>query len=355
MLVGRPFALRSNIASLVGLIVLAAFIGPAFSQTSVEQFYAGKKIDLIIGYTPGGTYDLYARLLARHMSKYIPGNPVIVPRNMPGGGSRVAATWVYEVAPRDGTVLATADQSLSVEQAMGDPQLRVDTTKLIYIGNPIAGNNTTVSWHTSGVKTIADAMRVELPVGATGASTSSQYPRAMNALLGTRFKVILGYPGTNDINLAMERGEVAGKGSDSWTAWKSTRPDWLRDHKINVLVQIGLTKEPDLPDVPLMTDLAKTDEDRAILKLLSVSGAIGRPIFTAPGVPPERVQALREAFDKAVKDPVLLDEAQAGKMDINPVSGEELQSLVAEIVATPKPVGDRLREIIGGAEQSTPR
>jgi hypothetical protein len=328
----------------------AAVAQPALGQAAVEQFYSGRKIDLIIGYTPGGTYDLYARLVARHMGKYIPGKPAIVPRNMPGGGSRVAATWVYEAAPRDGTVLATADQALPVEQAMGDKQLRIDTTRLNYIGNPIAGNNTTVTWHTSGIKTIEDARRVEVPVGATGASTSSQYPRAMNALLGTKFKIILGYPGANDINLAMERGEVAGKGSDSWTAWKATRPDWLRDKKINILVQIGLEKEPDLPDVPLMMDLAANADDRAVLRLLSVSGTIGRPIFTTPDAPAERIKALREAFAMVMKDPAFLEEAKAGNIDLNPVSGEDLQKLVAEIVATPRAVAERLHDII--SEQS---
>jgi hypothetical protein len=329
---------------------LAAVAQPASSQSPAEPFYSGRKIDLIIGYTPGGTYDLYARLVARHMGKHIPGKPTIVPRNMPGGGSRVAATWVYEAAPRDGTVLATADQALPVEQAMGDKQLRIDTTRLNYIGNPIAGNNTTVTWHTSGVKTIDDARRVEVPVGATGASTSSQYPRAMNALLGTKFRIILGYPGANDINLAMERGEVAGKGSDSWTAWKATRPDWLRDKKINILVQIGLKKEPDLPDVPLMMDLAANPDDRAVLRLLSVSGTIGRPIFTTPEVPADRVRTLREAFQMTVRDPAFLEEAKAANIDLNPVSGEELQKLVGEIVATPRPIAERLHGII--SEQS---
>jgi hypothetical protein len=329
---------------------LVAVAQPASSQSPAEPFYSGRKIDLIIGYTPGGTYDLYARLVARHMGKHIPGKPTIVPRNMPGGGSRVAATWVYEAAPRDGTVLATADQALPVEQAMGDKQLRIDTTRLNYIGNPIAGNNTTVTWHTSGVKTIDDARRVEVPVGATGASTSSQYPRAMNALLGTKFRIILGYPGANDINLAMERGEVAGKGSDSWTAWKATRPDWLRDKKINILVQIGLKKEPDLPDVPLMMDLAANPDDRAVLRLLSVSGTIGRPIFTTPEVPADRVRTLREAFQMTVRDPAFLEEAKAANIDLNPVSGEELQKLVGEIVATPRPIAERLHGII--SEQS---
>jgi ABC-type phosphate/phosphonate transport system substrate-binding protein len=249
-------------------------------------------------------------------------------------------------------VLATADQSLAVEQAMGDKQLDVDTTKFIYIGNPNADNNTTATWYTSGVKTIEDAKQKQVVMGATGGSTSSQYPKAMNALLGTRFKIVIGYPGGNDINLAMEKGEVDGRGSNAWGAWKATRPDWLRDKKINILVQIGLTKAPDLPDVPLLIDLARNDEDRALLKLLSASSTIGRPIFTAPGVPLERVKALRDAFDTMVKDPAFLAEAEREHFDINPVAGVEMQKIVAEIVATPRPIADRLLAIIGGVSEN---
>ena len=238
-----------------GAALLAAWPCAALSQQSVEDFYRGKKIDLIIGYSPGGTYDLYARLVARHLGNYIPGKPLIIPRNMPGAGSRAAATWVYNVAPRDGTVLATADQSLALQQAAGDKRIQFDTTKFIYIGNPNIENNTTATWHASGIKTIEDAKRREVTVGATGGSTSSQYPKAMNALLGTKFRIILGYPGGNDINLAMERGEVDGRGSNSWASWKATRAHWLAEKKINILVQIGLKKAPDLPDVPLLMDL----------------------------------------------------------------------------------------------------
>ena len=325
---------------------------PALAQKSVEDFYRGKKIDMIIGYSPGGTYDLYARLVARHLGNYIVGNPVIVPRNMPGGGSRTAVTWIYTAAPRDGTVLATADQSLSVEQAMGDKQLRVDTRELTYIGNPSADNNTTVTWHTSPVKTIEDAKRMEAPMGATGGSTSSQYPKAMNALLGTKFKIIVGYPGGNDISLAMERGEVAGRGSNSWGSWKSTHPDWVREKKMNFIVQIGLTKAHDLPNVPLLIDLANNEEDRAVLKLLSASTTIGRPIFTTPGVPADRVKALRDAFDRMVADPAFLEQAKKENLEIEAISGAELQKIVADIVATPKSIADRLQEIIGGVEQN---
>jgi tripartite-type tricarboxylate transporter receptor subunit TctC len=332
--------------------LLAGLTGAARAQQSVEDFYRGKQLDMVIGYSPGGTYDLYARLVARFLGNYIPGKPAIVPRNMPGAGSRAAVRWVYTVGPKDGTVLSTADQSLSVEQAMGDKTLGFDTTKLIYIGNANVDNNTTVAWYTTGIKTIDDAKKRQVIAGATGGSTSSQYPKAMNALIGTKFKIIIGYPGGNDINLAMEKGEVDGRGSNAWGAWKSTRPDWLRDKKINLLVQIGLTKAPDLPDVPLLIDLASNNEDRAIFKLLSASSTIGRPVFTSPGVPSERVKALRDAFGAMVKDPVFLAEAGKEHFDINPVSGEEMQKIVEDIVATPRPIADRLLQIIGEVGQN---
>jgi tripartite-type tricarboxylate transporter receptor subunit TctC len=328
------------------LALLAGWPNLALAQQSVEDFYRGKKIDLIIGYSSGGTYDLYARLVARHLGNHIPGKPLIVPRNMPGAGSRAAATWVASVAPRDGTVLTTADQSLALQQAVGDTRIKFDITKFSYIGNPNIENNTTSTWHASGIKTIDDARRREVTMGATGGSTSSQYPRAMNALLGTKFKIILGYPGGNDINLAMERGEVDGRGSNSWASWKATRPHWLAEKKINILVQIGLKKAPDLPGVPLLMELGANAEDRALLRLLSASTQIGRPLFTTPEVPAERVVALRAAFDAMIRDPAFIEDAKQGHFDIDPVPGKALQKLVGEIVAIPKMQGERLRKII---------
>jgi tripartite-type tricarboxylate transporter receptor subunit TctC len=326
--------------------MLAAWPGAALGQQTVEDFYRGKKLDMIIGYSPGGTYDLYARLVARHLGNHIPGKPLIVPRNMPGAGSRTAATWVYSLAPRDGTVLATADQSLALQQAAGDTRIQFDVTKFIYIGNPNVENNTTATWHTSGIKTIEDAKRREVTMGATGGSTSSQYPKAMNALLGTKFKIILGYPGGNDINLAMERGEVDGRGSNSWASWKATRPHWLAEKKINILVQIGMKKAPDLPDVPLLMDLGANEADRLLLRLLSASTLIGRPIFTTPDMPPERVAALRKAFDDMIRDPAFLDQARKENFDIEPASGEAMQKLVAETIAIPKDRKERLKKIM---------
>jgi tripartite-type tricarboxylate transporter receptor subunit TctC len=327
-------------------LFMVAWPGAALSQQPVEDFYRGKKLDLIIGYSSGGTYDLYARLVARYLASYIPGKPLIVPRNMPGAGSRAAANWVYNVAPKDGTVLATADQSLSLQQAAGDKRINFDTTKFIYIGNPNIENNTTAAWYKSGIKTLEDAKTREVTAGATGGSTSSQYPKAMNVLLGTRFKIILGYPGGNDVNLALERGEVEVRGSNSWTSWKATRPDWIAEKKINILVQIGLAKAPDLPDVPLLMDLAANDNDRRLLRALSSSTHIGRPIFTTPGVPAERVAALRKAFDTMVHDPAFIEETKREKFDIDPTTGDSMQQIVNEMMAMPEAQRERLKQII---------
>ncbi len=340
----------------ISLGVLAAITAsvPAHPAAAdpVEDFYRGKQLDLVIGYSPGGTYDLYARLVGRFLGDFIPGKPRIVVRNMPGGGSRVAAGWVYNIGAKDGSVLATADQSLAIEQAMGDTALRFDTNKFQYIGNPNQDNNTTAAWYLSGIRTLEDAKLREVPTGATGGSTSSQYPKAMNALLGTRFKLVMGYPGGNDINLALERGEIMVRGSNAWGAWKSTRPQWLKENKINILVQIGLRKENDLPDVPLLMDLAKSDEDRQVLKLLSAPTMIGRPVFVAPGVPADRVKALRAAFEAMVKDKGFIDAAAKESFALDPVSGEEMQKIVSEITSAPKSATSRLAEIIGGIEQN---
>ncbi len=329
----------------------AAFAGalllmqPAQAQTPAE-FYKGKNIDLIIGFTQGGGYDVYARVVGRHMEKHIPGQPKIIPTQMTGAGSRKAAGYVYSVAHQDGTTIATADQSLPLQQALEEPGLQYVADKLLWVGNVNADINTLAVWATSGITSIEQCKTQEVVLGATGPNTSAQYPQVMNNLIGTKFKIISGYPGGADINLAMERGEVTGRGSNAWASWKSTKADWLRDKKINILVQIGLEKAPDLPDVPLMMDLAKNDEDRALLRLLSAPTAIGRPIFTTPNVPQDRLTALRRAFDATMKDADFLAEAEKAQLDLNPVSGERLQEIVAEIVAAPKPIAKRLNEAL---------
>lgn len=327
-----------------------AFAQPAVPQTdgAIEAFYRGKTVSMIIGYSPGGGYDVYARLIARYLGNHIPGKPLVVPRNMPGASSRTSTAYIYTVAPKDGTVLGTGDQSFAVQQAMGD-KLPFDVAKLIFIGNPLVENNTVAVWHTHGIRSIEDARQREVSMGATGGSASSQYPRVMNAVLGTKFKIVLGYPGGNDINLAMERGEVAGRGSNNWASWKGTRADWLRDKKINILVQVGLRKAPDL-DAPLLVDLAANEEDRAMLRLLSAPANVGRPIFTTPDVPPDRVKALRAAFVATLKDPELLGEAKKAGLDLDPIAGDELQKIVDDILATPPHVAKRLAAVLAEGE-----
>ena len=337
-----------------GKLLLAAGLGVAASAANaqgVEDFYKGRKIDIVIGFTVGGGYDAYARLVARHMGEHIPGKPGIVPRNMAGAGSRTAAAFIHGVAPKDGTAMGIADQSIPLEQALGDVGVKFDSREFNWIGNPNADNNVLTTWHTSPVKTIDDARKVDVTVGATGFNTSSQYPTVLNAVAGTKFRVILGYPGGNEINLAMERGEVAGRGSNAWASYKSTRPDWIAEKKINILVQIGLRKASDLPDVPLLMDVAANDLDKAALRLLSAPTTIGRPFFAPPGVPAERVKALRAAFNAMVKDTAFLEEAKKLNLDIDAVSGEDLQKIVSEIIDAPAPVKKRLAELLALVER----
>jgi len=327
--------------------LIAAMACPTLAHAdAVADFYKGKPISVYIGFSPGGGYDAYARLVAKHMGSHIPGNPVLIPKNMVGAGSRKATAYIYSVAPKDGTSMATADQSLALQQAMEDPTIQFDARHLTWIGNPNRDVNTLAVWHTSGIKTLDDAKKREVVVGATGSNTSAQYPQAMNFFLGTKFRIINGYPGGNDINLAMERGEVAGRGSNAWASWKGTRPDWLRDKKITILVQIGLAKASDLQDVPLMMDLGGNAEDRAALKLLSAATEVGRPLFSTPDVPTDRVTALRAAFDDTMKDPKFIADAEQAKLDLDPVPGTRLQEVVEEMLATPKPIVKRLAEAL---------
>jgi tripartite-type tricarboxylate transporter receptor subunit TctC len=334
-------------------VACAAFLAPA-SQTStiadenfVEAFYRGKQITLYIGLGPGGAYDVDARLVAKHMSKYIPGNPVIVPKQMTGAGSMVAVSFAANVAPRDGTVLLAPHQSVPLQQALGDPGVKADMSQFFWLGTPTQFNNVLITWHTSGIASIDDAKKQEVMLGSTGrASTSSQYSIALNRIAGTKFKIVLGYRGGAEIDLAMERGEVAGRGSASWDAMKM-RAGWLEDKMINVLVQIGPKRAKDLPNAPLLTDFASDDRNRAALRLLSSPIALGDPLLTTPGVPQERVDALRKAFDLTMKDPDLLRDAGLAKREINPLSGAEQQRIVNELIHAPKEVIEHLTTILG--------
>ena len=325
-----------------------ALVAPAFFQAAaadpVEDFYKGKNLEMVVPTSPGGDYDIRGRLVARHIGRFIPGNPNIVARNMPGGLGVAAANYLARVAPRDGTVLHAIFQNMPVLQAIGAQGVEFDVRRFGWIGNTTNSPNVINSWHTTGIKTIQDVMTRELVVGAPGAaSTSYIYPAALNALVGTKFKIVAGYPGGNDVNLAMEKGEVGGRGSNSWASWKSGHPHWLAEKKVTILVQIGLQRAPDLPDVPLMLELAKNDEDRQVLTFMSADMGISRAFVTTYDVPAARLDALRNAFDKMIRDPDFMAEADKMKMDISPSNGLEAQKVAESMLSTPPNILQRAK------------
>jgi tripartite-type tricarboxylate transporter receptor subunit TctC len=324
----------AGIQKLLLAAVVATCLAVPARADDVADFYRGKRITLVIGYGVGGGYDLYARLLGRFIGAHIPGNPTVLPQNMPGAGSRSAANWLYAIAPKDGTVIACLSQGTPTDQALGQPGVLFDARKFNWIGNMSVVNNILFVSAASGVATFAEAKKKPLAIGASGASSPSVlYPQVSNNLLGTKFKIIGGYPGGGDINIAVERHEVDGRGSDSWASMKTTHPDWLRDHIINILFQVGPRRETDLADIPLWAELAENDDQRQVLEILSGDVSIGRPILTTPDVPADRVKALRQAFDDTMRDPQFIEAAKQSGMEMNPMGGAELQDIVSRIVS----------------------
>ncbi len=317
---------------------LAAVLTPAalVFADSVEDFYRGRDMDLYIGYSPGGAYDFYARVIGRHMGSHIPGNPTLVPKNMEGAGSLRLANFLYRVALHDGSAFGTIGRGIPFDPLLIGKGDAFDAQKFSWIGSANNEVSVCVSMKNSGITKFEDLFTKELKVGGTGASADTdQFPRVLNAVLGTHFKIVEGYPGGNDVLLAMERGEVAGRCGWSWSSVKTTRKEWLEDKRMVVLVQLSLTRHPELPDVPLVTDFAKNDEQRAILKLMFARNVIGRPYLAPPNVPADRLAALRKAFMDTMQDKDFLAEAEKSQLEVNPVSGEEVEKLVKEVYATP--------------------
>lgn len=314
----------------------------------IADFYKGKQIRHVIGSGTGGAYDQYSRLVDRYIGNHIPGSPTLVPQSMPGGGSRKAASWLYNAAPKDGTVLGTVSQNIPVDQMLDDKGTEFDAVRFNWIGSPFASNHILIVWHTSGIKTVQDAMATEATIGGSGGNSPSVLvPKLANIYVGTKFKTITGYPGGSAVSLAMERGEVHGRGALSWQSLKNQNPDWVADNKVHILLQAGVKKEADLPQVPLLSDLAKNADDSRILTFLFSPVAIGRPILTTPGVPDERVAALRGAFDATMRDPEFLAEARKRNMDVNPTSGKELQAMVAEIAGISPALIEKIKTEVG--------
>jgi tripartite-type tricarboxylate transporter receptor subunit TctC len=313
---------------------------------AVADFYKNHPIELLIGATTGNDFDMRGRMLARYMGQHIPGHPNIIVRNMPGGGGIVAMNHMATRAVRDGTTLHMMFPNMGPLQVTGEPGIAFDLRQFYFIGNTTDSQNVMSAWHLSGVKTIEDAKQKELVLGATPGNTGIYYARALNQMIGTKFKVISGYPGGNEINLAMERGEIDGRASITYASWKSTKPQWLADGLVVHLVQVGHKRHPELPQIPLMHELATNTEDRQVLEFLSASVSIARAVVTTPGVPAERITALRRAFDATIASPELLAEAAKQNMDISPLTGEEAQAISDAIVNAPPKVIERAKAIM---------
>ena len=336
------------LALLGGILALGA---QARAQgQAVADFYKGKSVDLFIGYSAGGGYDVYARLVARHLGKHIPGNPTVVPRNMDGAGSLRLANWLYNVAPKDGLAMGALSRGAAFDPLFGSPGAQFDASKFNWIGSANNEVSVCVVWTaTSAVKNVEEMLRSPVLMGGSGgAADTDQFVHAINGVFGAKMKLILGYAGGNEINLAMERGEVQGRCGWSWSSVMSTHPEWLRDKKVNVLVQLSLTKHADLPDTPLIMDLARTEEDKSILGLVFARNVMGRPFVAPPGLPADRLAVLRKAFIETMKDKDLLAEAEKTAIEVNPVPGDEIQKVVVEAYKTSPQIVKKTGELLKG-------
>lgn len=331
-----------KMSGLYRLALTVAAVGlcaaPAVAQ-DVASFYKGKNIDVFIGYSPGGGYDSYARILARHMGKFIPGNPTMTPRNMPGAGSLLLTNALANTLPKDGLAFGTVARAAAFEPLWGNAQAKYDPTQFNWIGSMNNEVSICAFWESAGVKSTEQFMTTPLVVGGTGpGADTDNFPMAMNNVLGTKLKLITGYPGGNDVNLAIERGEVQGRCGWSWSSVKATRPAWLEQKKIFIPVQFALERHADLPNVPLVLDLAKTPEQRQILEVIVSGQPMGRPYVAPPGVPADRVKALREAFNTMMKDKDFIAEAVKGDIELELVTGETVEKIVARVAAMPKEI-----------------
>jgi tripartite-type tricarboxylate transporter receptor subunit TctC len=328
--------------ALCGTLIVAT--APALAD-SVSDFYQGKQIRFIVRTPPGGDYDEYTRLFARFMGRHIPGNPAMIPINMPGGGGITAANYMAQIAPRDGSVIGIVSQGLAADQALGlSPGLKADLREFNWIANIVNSNQLLVVWHTSPTRTIEDAKKRETLIGTTGAGSASvQYPAFYNNVLGTRFKLVFGYPGGQDIDLAMQRGEVEGRGTNPYSGWVASEPTWIPQKLIIPLIQAGMEKEPELPDVPLILDQPVRAQDKPLLEFMARLSSVGRPLATTPGVPAERVAALRAAFAATLKDPDFIAAAAREHMTIRPMTGEKLAEVITSMLNAPADVRERMK------------
>ena len=322
---------------------------PVQAQTAagdpVADFYKGKQLTVLVRTTVGGGYDTLSRLVARHITKHVPGNPVAVVVNMPGGGGLQAANHMGARAAQDGTWISIIGQGIPIDQALGlNKSLQTDLRKLNWIANLGGSNQVMAVWHTSPTKNLADARNRETLIGTSGTgSISVQLPSLYNSVLGTKLKLVIGYPGGAEIDLAMQRGEVEGRGTNPWADYKAVQPRMVTDQLLRVIIQVGLKKEPDLPDAALFHEEAKTPEGRAIADFMTKGVAVGRPLATAPNVPPERIAALRKAVAELVQDPEFIRDADRTNSEVRYASGEELGKMIADLIDAPADLREKVK------------
>jgi tripartite-type tricarboxylate transporter receptor subunit TctC len=328
-------------------VTAAVLTGFAASAGAQQDFYAGKSLTIITSTGAGGPYDTVARIVGKYMTSHLPGQPQLIVQNMPGAGHIRATNFLYNQAPKDGTVIATVANSIPLHQLIDGKGVRYDAKQFNWIGSTGISNLVTVAWHTAGVNSIDDVKRKELITGATGTGSGTYlYPAVMNALLGTKFKLVMGYSSTPEIDIAMERGEVSARSGGSIAGMVQEHPDWFSEKKVVVLAQVGAKRDKSLPDVPLMEELGRTPDERSLLKLISSPVALGRPFLTAPGVPADRVALLRKAFDSTMANPEFLADANRAQLDLDPMTGAAVAKLVEEVINTRSDLVEKARTIM---------
>jgi tripartite-type tricarboxylate transporter receptor subunit TctC len=336
--------MRTSLFAVTALTL--AFAAPAAAQDAAAQFYQGKTIRMIVGVAVGSGYDINARALARHLSEHIPGKPVIIVQNQPGAGSISMTNQLYNTGPFDGTAIGAAFGGMPTAPLLTPEGVKFDPNKLNWLGSTNRETHVTYLWSTAPANSLDDIKKQETVVGAQAPGTTQyDFPVMANAIFGTKFKIVKGYGGTPQIHLAIERGEIEGNGASAWTTLKALNADWIKDKKIKIIAQWALRPNPELPNVPSVLDLAKSDKDKAALLLVLARLDFGRPFFLPPNVPADRVEVLRKAFDDTMKDPTFLAEAEKLKLDIDPLNGKQVAELVAQVLATPKDVVERVRDI----------
>jgi len=334
------------IAGFVGIVALSGFAAVADAQTP-EEFYKSHPITMLVGSGAGGGYDVYARAFSRYWTNHIPGHPNIIAKNMPAAAGLAAASTLYNGAERDGSVIGAFTNGAAMDPLFGNPGARYDAQQFNWLGSIGKLESVCFVWHTSTVKTIADARSREVIVAAAGATSNSAIvPKMLNTLIGTRFKVISGYDTSSGLTMAVERGEAEGICGLSWSTIKASRQHWIADKLLNVIVQMGLSKLRDLPDVPSALDLVEGAENRQVMELILIRQEAGRPFAAPPGAPADRIAALRKAFEETLADPDFVAEAQKSQLEIEPMTGEEIEKMLARAYAAPKVVVEQAAELI---------